>query len=135
MRISLTRPAVRYSVGFVAGLAIFVAFPESVRLLTGGAIAQQTLGGIPGIPGNAAVGTYIGGPTRYSVAGAPGPGEMLVGGESSVVACPGQRPQNVVGTYVGPGGSLQSTVTATGGNGGSVIGYRSSVTIGGPNCH
>ena len=126
----------RYTTGFAVGLIVFLAAPEGVRWLHGGAVAQQTLGSIPGLPNNTAVGTVITGPTTNSVTGAPGPGETLVGGESSVVACPGQGgPQNVVGTYVAPGGSLKSTVTATGGNGGSVIGFRSSVAIGGPGCH
>ena len=134
MRLSTIRPTARYALGFSIGIVIFVVAPLSARWVNGGAVAQQTLSNLPGMPPNTAVGTFITGPTSYSATGAPGPGQTLVGGESSVVACPGQGPQSVVGTYVGPGGNLQSSATATGGSGGSVIGFRSSVTVGGPGC-
>jgi hypothetical protein len=134
MRFSEHRPAIRYAIGIAIGLVIFVAAPMGARWINGGAIAQQTLSGIPGMPSNATVGTTITGPVTSSVTGAPGPGETLVGGESTVVTCPGPGQQSVVGTYVAPGGSLHSTVTVTGGNGGSAIGFRSSVTVGGPGC-
>lgn len=134
MRLSTNRPEARYAIGFALGVVIFVVAPESARWINGSAIAQQTLGGIPGMPPNTTIGTFVDRPTTFSVTGAAGPGQTLVGGESSVVACPGQGPQNVVGTYVGPGGSLQSSVVVTGGNGGSATGFRSSVVVGGPGC-
>lgn len=124
----------RYAIGFAVGLVVFVAVPETARWINGGPIAQQTLNGIPGMPESTTVGAFINHPTTLSVTGSPGRGQTLVGGESSVTACPGQGAQNVIGTYVGPGGSLRSNVTVTGGEGGSAIGFRSSVKVGGPGC-
>jgi hypothetical protein len=67
---------------------------------------------------------------NFSATGSPGTGPTI-GGESNLTVCPGKNgPRNAIGTYMGPGGSLGA---AAGGNG-SAIGYRSTVTVGGPGC-
>jgi hypothetical protein len=131
MRSSKISSTARYALGFAIGLVIFVAAPESARWFHGGAIAQQTLGTVYGLPPNTTVGTVIQGQSGISVTTGPGQTGTIVGGETNVTTCPGQG--NVVGTYVGPGSSMNVTVNANGGSG-SVTGYRSSVTVGGPGC-
>jgi hypothetical protein len=117
----------RYALGFAFGLIAFIGAPEGARWLNGGAIAQQSL-----LPGNTVYGTVLNGQNNFSATGSPGQTGPVVGGQSNVTACPGQG-SNVVGTYVPPGSSL--SVTASGGGGsGPVIGFSSSVTVGGPNC-
>jgi hypothetical protein len=130
MRYSEFNVRPRYAIGFVVGLIMFVGAPEGIRLFNGGAIAQQSL-----IPNNTIIGNTITGPSSFSATSGPGQTGPVVGGESNVTVCPGQNGQapNAVGTYVAPGGSLSASVSANGG-GGSVTGYRSSVTVGGPGC-
>jgi hypothetical protein len=122
--------AVRYGIGFAAGLVMFIGAPEGARWFNGGALAQQTL----------APNTYFGtvlppGRTDFSATGAPGQTGAVIGGSSSVTACPGQMApgSSVVGTYVPPGSSMTARATGSGGSG-PVIGYQSSVTVGGPGC-
>lgn len=118
---------VRYAAGFTLGLVAFIAFPESIRWFHGGAIAQN----LYGVPPNTTVGTIINGNANFSATGAPGQTEPVIGGQTNVTGCPGQG--NVVGTYVGPGSHMTATATGNGGSG-AVIGYQSTVTVGGPGC-
>lgn len=126
----LSRTPIRYAIGFAIGLLMFLVAPESVRWLHGGALAQQTF----------APNTYFGtvlpaGHTDFSATGGPGQTGPVIGGSSSVTACPGQMPpgSSVVGTYVPPGSSMTATAIGNGGSG-PVIGFQSSATIGGPGC-
>jgi hypothetical protein len=125
----------RYAIGFALGLIVFIAVPESVRWMNGGAVAQQTLSNIYNLPNNTAIGTVILGDKTVSATGSPDQTAPVIGGESNVTACPGQgsSPQSVVGTYVGPGSHLNVTASSGGGKG-PVTGFRSSVTVGGPGC-
>ena len=127
MRFRSPGRSARYTIWFALGLVVFIGGPETVRWFHGGALAQQ----VP-FPGNTTYGTVIQGNSSYSVTGTPGQTGPVVGGESNVIACPGQS-GNIVGTYVPPGGSLHVTVTDGGGSG-SVTGFRSTVTVGGPGC-
>jgi len=84
---------------------------------------------------NTVIGTTIEGHKTFSATSQPGQSGTVIGGQSSVTACPdrnGQTP-NVVGTYVPPGGSVTATASGNGG-GGTIIGYQSTVTVGGPGC-
>jgi hypothetical protein len=81
------------------------------------------------IPLDTKFGSIIGGTATYSATGLPGQTAPVIGGQSSVTACPGQ---SAVGTYVPPGGHLEAFVVGNGG--GPVTGYQSTVTAGGPNC-
>jgi len=120
--------AAAYGVG---GLVVFLLVPLEARHIHGGAFAQSI--SRPS-DGGTVIGTEVQGKQSITVTGSPSQTGPLVGGESNVTACPGQNgPRNVIGTYVGPGNSLSVTVTGNGG-GGSVTGYRSSVTVGGPDC-
>jgi hypothetical protein len=76
----------------------------------------------PLLPGTV-IGTEVLGHSEYNVFSNPSQNSPLVGGESYITACPGQ---SVIGTFVGPGGSM--SVTVGGGGGGPVIGYRSIIT-------
>lgn len=111
----------------IIGVFAFVAVPELARWVNGGAFAQQDPHQT-----NTTFGTVIQGDSSFSATGAPGQDAPVVGGESNVTACPGQS-ANVVGTYVPPGSSLHVTASSGGGSG-SVTGFRSTVTIGGPGC-
>ena len=129
MRITGFNRAARYATRFGVGLLVFIAVPEGVRWMQGGAIAQQAI-----FLNNTIIGNTINGRSDYSATGVPGQTGPVVGGESTVTVCPGQGGvgQNVIGTYVPPGSTM--TATAQGGGGGSVTGYRSTVIVGGPGC-
>jgi hypothetical protein len=129
-RPNLSRTGTRYANGFAIGLLVFIVAPESVRWLHGGALAQQTF------DPNTYFGTVLPpGHTDFSATGGPGQTGPVIGGSSSVTACPGQMApgSSVVGTYVPPGSSMTATATGNGGSG-PVIGYQSSVTVGGLGC-
>jgi hypothetical protein len=130
MRFSKLNRTTRYAIGFATGLVMFIAAPEGIRWLHGSAFAQQTF----------APNTYFGtvlppGRTDFSATGGPGQAGPVIGGSSSVTACPGQMApgSSVVGTYVPPGSSMTATATGNGGTG-PVIGFQSRVTVGGAGC-
>lgn len=105
-------------------------------IFAGYALGQNTDTPSPGTggstpSGNTTYGTVIHGDSTISATGSPGRTDPVVGGESNVTACPGQS-GNVVGTYIPPGGHFN--VTASNAGGGSVTGFRSTVTVGGPGC-
>src|SRR5438105_86195 len=114
-----TRGARKPTLWLLAGLTLFVGLPEGARWLNGGAFAQETFNSLQ----NTVIGNAVLGHQSYSVT-TPGAGSVT-GGESNMTVCPGENsPRNVIGTYVPPGGSLNSTVTVTGNSGGSATGYR-----------
>jgi hypothetical protein len=138
--IDMRRPKIqsktfRYIVGFVGGLIIFVGLPEGARWVHGGAIAQQAIGGIYGTAPAPVIGDSVTGNRDVNVTTTPGQTGNVVGGESTMMVCPGTLApgQGAIGTYVGPGGHMNTTVIAGGGSG-SVTGYRSTMTVGGPRC-
>ena len=105
----------RYAIGFAVGLVMFIAAPEGIRWIHGGALAQQTF-----IPNNTYFGTVLRpGRTDFSATSGPGQTGPVIGGSSNVTACPGQMApgSSVVGTYVPPGSSMSATATGNGGSG------------------
>jgi hypothetical protein len=131
MRLSANEAA-RYAIGFAVGLIVFIAAPEGVRWFHGGAFAQQSVGSVYGVAPNTIYGNVLNGHTDITATGSPGQAGDVIGGSSNVTACPGQG-SSVVGTYVPPGSSMHVTATGNGGSG-SVIGFQSSVTVGGAGC-
>lgn len=77
---------------------------------------------------------YIGGLKDISVNAGPANTGSAIGEAHSMTVCPGALApgQSAATTYVAPGGKMRVDVTANGG--GSVTGYRSSMTFGGPDC-
>ena len=135
MRFAKFSSRVRYTAGFAIGLVIFLAAPEGVRWINGGAVAQQALGGIYGNGPAPIIGDNVMGQRNVTVTTGPGQTGAVVGGETNMTVCPnGLAPgQGAIGTYVGPGGNMTVTVTANGG-GGSATGYRSTMIVGGAGC-
>jgi hypothetical protein len=100
--------------------------PFGIRVLNG-IFAQEAAAPI--------FGNKISGHAEYSGVGSPDQIGPVTGGETNVTVCPDRdgRYPSAVGTYVGPGSSMTATASNGGGNG-SVTGYRSTVTVGGPGC-
>jgi hypothetical protein len=100
--------------------------------------AQLVLGHPVKVADNVIIGTDITGHQDISVTTVPGQVGDVVGGETNTTVCPGSISpgQSVIGTRIGPDGSLHVGVTANGGSGGSVTGFRSTLTVGGgPGCN
>jgi hypothetical protein len=81
------------------------------------------------------VGTDIACRSDISVTTSPGKAGDIISGETNTTVCPGSISpgQSLIGTRIGANGSLHVAVTASGGSG-SVTGFRSGLTAGGPDC-